>query len=439
MRKQNLIYILLLCLPVLLLSQVTITNFPWTEGFEGTQFPPSGWLNRDIDGDGRSWWRETDPRVPHSGIAAAVSTSAVDDFEPLRPNNWLITPQIQIPAGTQLALTYFDGAQDEQYPNVHYGIWISTTTTAIGAFQHVFNETLFNNIWQKRTVDLSSYAGQNIFIAFRHYDCFDEWWVKIDDIRIGEIDNHDLDAVNIVGIPFGNLNAPITHTVRITSHGRDIATDYSVRLMQVATPNDITLATVQGVPLSTGGWHEFEITWTPTALGSMEVYGIIDFPADQVIANNRTSNYPVTILPAGLGITYIGNAASSLNTDSAPFKYSWWNNFSQTIYYADEINMDGMITEVRYRMMWGNPLPVTPVRMYMAHTDRLDFAPDEDGFTNTWIPYSEMTLVYYGRLHGSDEITITLDTPFFYDGERNLVLLTHRPRCPHLTMSSMRT
>ena len=37
-----------------------------------------------------------------------------------------------------------------------------------------------------RTLDISAYAGNKIFLAFRHYNCTDQWRIHIDDIQINK-------------------------------------------------------------------------------------------------------------------------------------------------------------------------------------------------------------------------------------------------------------
>jgi hypothetical protein len=61
----------------------------------------------------------------------------------------------------------------------------------------------------------------------------------------------------------------------------------------------------------------------------------------------------------------------------------------------------------------------TNVRFYLAYTDKVKF-----DNTNDWIDKSEFTLVYDGSFNCTQGLnTINFTTPFYYNGDHNLVLL----------------
>jgi len=164
-----------------------ITTFPWTEGFEGATFPPNCWSNIDADGDGYSWVINAEGIVAHSGSYCATSASYDNATgHALTPNNYLITPQLVIPATGSATLTYWVAAQDPSYPADHYSVKVSTTNINTASFTQIFDETLTaaTSSWVPRTVDLTAYAGQSIYIAFVHNDCTDEFVMKLDDITV---------------------------------------------------------------------------------------------------------------------------------------------------------------------------------------------------------------------------------------------------------------
>ncbi|MCK9235837.1 MAG: choice-of-anchor J domain-containing protein [Bacteroidales bacterium] len=176
------------------------------ETFE-TAIVPYTWKNIDADGDGRVWgttyehWSGlTMNMTGHSGYFAvgSESTSAIGD--PYTPDNWLITPRINI--GKEGVLEYYIGAQDQAYAKEHYGVYISTTGFDIEDFILLFEETLDfgkesmgttdgqraqskeGSIYVQRTIDLSDYLG-NIYIAFRHFNTSGtEWILLLDDVVV---------------------------------------------------------------------------------------------------------------------------------------------------------------------------------------------------------------------------------------------------------------
>jgi len=157
-----------------------------SEGFEGTGLP-SGWLNIDDDGDSYNWDCDF-TYTPHTGLECAASASYINDIGALNPDNWLITPAIDLTSYSSASLDYWVTAQDATYPSDHLEIWISTTGTDITDFtDQVDDYTETDDIWKERTVDLSTYIGETIYIAFRHCESYDMYWIKVDDITVSGV------------------------------------------------------------------------------------------------------------------------------------------------------------------------------------------------------------------------------------------------------------
>ena len=170
-----------------------ITTFPYTEDFENgiTQC----WTLIDADGDGNNWMHSSErfdltEWTAHSGTGAIVSESYRSSV--LTPDNWAITPAITLPESSPASVSFFAAAQDSAYPAEHYGVYVSTTTTDPSAFTLIWDETMDANggqhrvqgAWGEKHADLSNYAGQTIYIAFRHFNCSDEFVFLIDDVTV---------------------------------------------------------------------------------------------------------------------------------------------------------------------------------------------------------------------------------------------------------------
>lgn len=141
------------------------------------------WQNIDNDGDGHIWRMEPVGDA-HLGQGSYTSES-YSGSSVLNPDNWLITPQIIIPASGAI-LSWWVDAQDPSYPADHYEVKISSTNSSLSSFTSVYEETIANGEWEQRSVNLNNYAGQNIYIAFVHNNCSDQFRMKIDDIYIGD-------------------------------------------------------------------------------------------------------------------------------------------------------------------------------------------------------------------------------------------------------------
>lgn len=219
-----------------------INQFPYEEGFEnGT----TDWTFVDNDNDGFNW--ATFTTDPHGG-ATCISSASYDNpsYTALTPDNWMISQEIQLPAGSTFELSWYDAAQDANYPADHYAVYIATTNTVAGftATTAVYETTLSANVWAKRTVDLTSYAGQNVYVAFRHYNCTDQFVMKIDDIRIGTPGAPDITVA-------GDLAGFVNETLSFTATCSDTAATINWTL-QSATPATATGTAVDAVWATAG-------------------------------------------------------------------------------------------------------------------------------------------------------------------------------------------
>lgn len=170
-------------------AKTIISTFPYLEDFESGR---GDWTVIDNDHDGFTW--ELGATLggiwgTHSGDECILSGSYDNDNGvALTPDNWLVSSQIQLPTtATDFVLSWYDAAQDPDYAGEHYSVYIATSNTvsAFTATTAVFTTTLTTDAWTKRSVDLSAYAGQNIYVAFRHHNCTDMFYMKLDDIRVG--------------------------------------------------------------------------------------------------------------------------------------------------------------------------------------------------------------------------------------------------------------
>lgn len=198
-------------------ASAQVTTFPWTEGFENGA---TGWTIIDSDGDGITWqlsdtssqianFAATYPRTGNSCIIALSYDNLT--YEALTPDEWLISPAITIPAGVSYTLSFYDNGTNPSYAAEHYAVHVASANTvaAMSATTALMEQTLSTGDWIKRTVDLSAYAGQTIYIGFRHFGCTDQFCLGIDDIRVG---GADLPTLSLAGLSNVALNSSATFT-----------------------------------------------------------------------------------------------------------------------------------------------------------------------------------------------------------------------------------
>ncbi|MDR4988424.1 MAG: carboxypeptidase regulatory-like domain-containing protein [Bacteroidales bacterium] len=144
---------------------------------------PAGWIILDENGDGHEWFIVPDNHDPVEGDYAIASASWDPVAGPLTPDNWLITPLI---ANVQddYVLSFYVKAQDPAWPQEKYDVLISTTGTDPDDFTSVWSETLSDGTWHERSLELSDFAGEDIYIAFRHWDTTDWFRIVLDVIKV---------------------------------------------------------------------------------------------------------------------------------------------------------------------------------------------------------------------------------------------------------------
>lgn len=154
-----------------------------------------GWRLIDADGDGFNW-RNTNglSMLPGHGVNQSkycLTSASWDTVGAITPNNYIVTENAYLMVEDS-QLTYYVCAQDDQNPTEHYGVAVTTTPNAAPEdFTMIWEETLSaksgsraQTTWEKRTLQLGDYAGQNVYIAFRHFDVTGQYRVNIDDARL---------------------------------------------------------------------------------------------------------------------------------------------------------------------------------------------------------------------------------------------------------------
>ena len=165
-------------------SSVAI-NLPFTETFDLTSGTRDCWTTIDADNDGFGWTTLQD------GTGAdleSMNSYSYDNgtYTALNPDNWLISPKLHSNTGSPVTMQW-TVASAPSYPAEHYGVYVSTTTNNNTAnFTMIDEWTISDGNAEVKTLDLSAYAGQDIYVAFRHHNCTDQYILRIDDVQLYE-------------------------------------------------------------------------------------------------------------------------------------------------------------------------------------------------------------------------------------------------------------
>ena len=162
-------------------------------------FPQSlnGWTTIDADDDGYAWELQiakTNPGL--DGVPGLVSSASYAAQTALTPDNYLVSPKLKLDG----KITFYAFAQDASYPAEHFGVAVSTASgTQAADFTMVTEEwemaasrrALPENAPRRAQgkaylyeVDLSQFAGQEGYVAIRHYNCTDQFRLNVDNITL---------------------------------------------------------------------------------------------------------------------------------------------------------------------------------------------------------------------------------------------------------------
>ena len=337
-----------------------------TEGFEGTGLP-TGWLAVDNDGDSYNWdcdWTYT----PHGGVQSAASASYINGVGALTPDNWLITPALNTYGSD---LTYWHAAQDPAWASDHVEVWVSTTgTTVPGDFTDMVDEfTETSSTWSQRTVDLADYDGETIYIAFRHCECTDWYWIKIDDVEVtgggggGAVDlwlnvgTHPIaTTIQNIGV-FGESDLNVTAQIFYFSPNATLVyEDYFIISSLAAGAEQI-------VTLD---------SWTVSNPGSYLLRFEVALANDDVPANNRKE--------LDIGIDTTPPVTTHTLTPATPNGLNGWYNTDVKVKLAATDTAGSGVQKIEYKINTGSWLTYTaevtvstegPITFYYRATDKV--------------------------------------------------------------------
>ncbi|MBR5409337.1 MAG: choice-of-anchor J domain-containing protein [Clostridia bacterium] len=146
----------------------------------------NGWSFTDLDGDGHNWgwyYGTTPTMQTNSGVGSIYSYSYdSDSSSPLDPDNWAVSPAVEIPAGG--SLSFLVCGQDASWADEHYQVYVGEGG-ALADLVPVSDVLVATGDFENIVIDLSEWAGKSVHIGFRHYDVTDMFALVIDDVSVG--------------------------------------------------------------------------------------------------------------------------------------------------------------------------------------------------------------------------------------------------------------
>ncbi|MDD4372439.1 MAG: choice-of-anchor J domain-containing protein [Bacteroidales bacterium] len=152
-----------------------------SEGFEDLTFPPSGWVRYNPLG-ANQWVRST--TYSNTGSASAYIT-----YQSTGGEDWLVTPKVNVLVGDEISF-WIRHAFSSDYPPDNLAVLVSTTDNSMASFTDVIATlavgTDYTDVFQQKSYALDAYAGQSVYIAFKHTNT-DGNGIYIDDVEGPEL------------------------------------------------------------------------------------------------------------------------------------------------------------------------------------------------------------------------------------------------------------
>ena len=300
-----------------------ITVFPYTQDFSAA---PACWSVIDADGDGYNW----------ELIAGAVHSASYDNnVGALTPDNWLVTPQFQLAAGTNYEVTWNANPQDTSWPAEHYGIFVSTTTADTAAFT-LLQEWTLTAAGNVPVVNLNSYAGQTIYLAFRHWNCTDMFRIAIDNFQLREAAGANQVTVTLTqnNPMYGSVNGGGVYT---------IGDSVTVTATPAANYMFVNWADANGATVSTANPYTFVAA---TDITLQAIFQADNSQADSIVVTYTVNDTTMgSITPSGDHYVHVGDAIQAAATPNAGYMLDAWvltTYLSGTAVGADTITTDSL-------------------------------------------------------------------------------------------------
>ena len=161
------------------------------------------WSVIDADADGHNWMLgaigEGYGHNESNGVLLSYSYN-YSSHVALNPDNYVVSPLLNITANNK-RMTFFACALDEDYPDEHFGVAVSTTGNMDPSSFTLLQEwtmTAKQGGWHQYSVDLSAYVGQQIHVAIRHFNSPDRFCLCLDDLVFNDGNLSPLDHCSIV-------------------------------------------------------------------------------------------------------------------------------------------------------------------------------------------------------------------------------------------------
>lgn len=173
------------------------------------------------------------------------------------PNNYAFSPAINLTSYTgPIRLSYKHAAQDPDWDAEKYSLYVTTSPTVAAATTALHSQTTMNgiNTLTEITFDLSSYAGQTVYLCFRHHGVTDQYNIIFDDIKVEKMLQNNISLQSVAVQSYITAGSQ-TYSGTVKNIGTNNVTSYTVTWQ--ANGGALQTYNVTGVNIAPGATHNF--------------------------------------------------------------------------------------------------------------------------------------------------------------------------------------
>ena len=271
-------------------NDVNLTG--WSSTDNDANVPPATGTNYDI-------WYAADMSAAFAqlGAGSAISRSWANNIV-YSPNNFLVSPAINLTAAPAAGLSLkWDVGSIETTASTwyqeHYAVYVSTSSTpaTMIATAPVYEETLSaGQTMFGRTVDLSAYAGQTIYVLFRHFNCTDENALVLDNVVVKNLQQNDASVDGVALNRYAQMSTNNTLAVSVKNEGSNAITSLEINWNDGANH----IQTINGLNIAPGATtnvnHPTAVSYATAVEGNIAVtISLVNAVVDADPSNNTGS------------------------------------------------------------------------------------------------------------------------------------------------------
>lgn len=348
----------------------------------------------------------------------------------------LVSPPLQLNGGCSYRIIFYTelGSPDEVYT---YSIVMGDKREAAAMTTEVATFADMNGmIYSEPRVNVGKTKVENdgvYYIALRDNspESSDGHFLSVNGFMIERIYDNDLSAVGLGGALEMAQGTDVNVTVQVLNPGSKTQQAYKVRVLDVTDGEEVVIGEADcNLSVEPDEIVEAPVVVKPVKNGARKFVAVVEMNGDENAGNNRSAELDYEVQKEG---TITWNVFAQDENRGAhttvPISFLKPESTTEQLYLADEIKAtgNGLITRFAFEYTSNgiaNPVEDVPVKIYMALTDKTEYP--EIPSISDWTSNTEMQLVYDGitrvDLGTSLKMEFTLDTPFQYEKDKNLLV-----------------